>query len=64
MDRPAARLGFGHHCGKPLETELVCAACREALRFEDLVVTGKIRPTPAAGAKKKKQAPRARRSTA
>jgi DNA-binding HxlR family transcriptional regulator len=63
MDRPSARLGFSHHCGRPLETELVCASCREVVRFEDLVVTGRVRPTPATGAKKKKRAPKAQRST-
>ena len=42
--RPAAKLKFAHRCGKPLRTETICAACHEEVRFEDLVVTGKIRP--------------------
>jgi DNA-binding HxlR family transcriptional regulator len=42
--RPAAKLKFAHRCGKPLRTKTICAACHQEVRFEDLVVTGKIRP--------------------
>ena len=44
--RPAMKLKFAHRCGKNLITRTICAACRGEVRFEDLVVTGKIRPVP------------------
>jgi DNA-binding HxlR family transcriptional regulator len=45
--RQAERLKFAHRCGKPLRALMVCAACRKVVRFEDLVVTGPIRPRAA-----------------
>ena len=42
--RSAAKLRFAHRCGRPLRTSTICAACREEVRFEDLIVTGRIRP--------------------
>jgi DNA-binding HxlR family transcriptional regulator len=42
--RRAGKLKFAHACGKPLRTRTICASCRSEVRFEDLVVTGKIRP--------------------
>jgi DNA-binding HxlR family transcriptional regulator len=45
--RQSVRLKFAHRCGKPLRTDTVCAACRKVVRFEDLVVTGAIRPRAA-----------------
>jgi DNA-binding HxlR family transcriptional regulator len=50
--RPAAKLKFAHRCGKPLRTKTICAACHEKVRFEDLVVTGRlhaIRPRAGGG---------------
>ena len=43
--RSAARLKFAHGCGASLRTATVCQACREQVRFEDLVVSGRLRPT-------------------
>lgn len=40
----AGKLRFAHSCGKPLRARTVCAACGEEIRFEDLAVTGKLRP--------------------
>lgn len=42
--RPAARLKFAHKCGADLHPETVCAACREVVRFEDLVVRRRSQP--------------------
>ena len=44
QSKPAKRLKFSHSCGKLLRSVTICAACRKEIRFEDLVVTGKIRP--------------------
>jgi DNA-binding HxlR family transcriptional regulator len=35
---------FEHACGAELHTETVCAACRQAVRFEDLMLTGGTHP--------------------
>jgi DNA-binding HxlR family transcriptional regulator len=40
----AGRLKFRHRCGKPLQTKTVCSSCGKEIRFEDLVVTGNLRP--------------------
>jgi DNA-binding HxlR family transcriptional regulator len=41
--RDDEKLKFSHRCGKTLKTKTVCAACNKEVRFEDLVVTGKLR---------------------
>jgi DNA-binding HxlR family transcriptional regulator len=35
---------FQHVCGSELHTETVCRACRQEVRFEDLVLTGGTHP--------------------
>ena len=48
--KPSQRLAFGHRCGQPLVTATVCRECRKEVRFEDLVVTGDLRPVRRAAA--------------
>ncbi len=49
LRRPSERLKFAHNCGAALQTEATCAACKRVVRFEDLVVTGKIQPSKRRG---------------
>lgn len=35
---------FTHRCGNELHVEMVCAACQEPVKFEDLTVSGGTHP--------------------